>query len=139
MPIPRFWREIKQRYKGIGSRCKNCGVIYFPPRKICPECRRESFQNMEEYELEGKGEVVTFTEIHEPHPEFEMLTPYIMAIVEMEEGVRLTGHLVNVEMGDVEPGMKVEATMRKLGEESSKGLIYYGYKFWPLESKKNDD
>ncbi len=133
MPIPRFWREIKQRYKGIGSVCKNCEKMYFPPRKICPECRRESFQNMEPVELDGRGEVVTYTEIHEPHTEFDKHSPYIMAIVEMKEGERLTGHLVNVDLEDVESGMKVEATMRKLGEESRDGMIYYGYKFWPVD------
>ncbi len=131
MTIPRFWREIRQRYKGIGVECGSCGRAYFPPRAICPECRRDSLRNMHELELSGKGKVVTYTEIHDPMPDFKMLAPYIMVIVEMEEGVSMTGHLVNVELDDVEPGMEVEATLRKLGEESSSGIIYYGYKFRP--------
>ncbi len=133
MTIPRFWREIRQRYRGIGSTCKSCGKMYFPPRDICPECRRESFHNMEEQELEGNGKIVTYTKVHESHPEFENLSPYIMAIVEMEEGVRLTGHIVDVDFEDIERGMEVEASMRKLGEESPEGLIYYGYKFCPVD------
>ncbi|MFW5945661.1 MAG: Zn-ribbon domain-containing OB-fold protein [Candidatus Natronoplasma sp.] len=133
MAIPRFWREIRQRYKGIGVECKNCGEIFFPPRDICPECRRESYQKMEEYELKGTGKVVTYTKVYEPHPEFKDLSPYVMAIIEMDEGVRVTGHLVDIEYEQVERGMKVEASMRKLGQESPEGLIYYGYKFWPLD------
>ncbi|MEF8832294.1 MAG: Zn-ribbon domain-containing OB-fold protein [Candidatus Thermoplasmatota archaeon] len=133
MAIPRFWREIRQRYKGIGVKCTNCGEIYFPPRDICPECRRESYQKMEDYELEGTGEVVTYTKVNEAHPDFKDLSPYVMAIIEMEEGVRLTGHLVDIDYEEVERGMKVEASMRKLGEESPEGMIYYGYKFWPVD------
>ncbi len=133
MGIPRFWREIRQRYKGIGVKCENCEKVYFPPRDICPECGRKSYNKMEEHELKGTGEIITYTEVQDPRPEFKDLTPYIMAIVEMEEGVRLTGHIVDVDYEDVEKGMKVEASMRKLGEESPDGLIYYGYKFWPLD------
>lgn len=131
MATPRFWREIRQRYKGIGVRCGSCEKVYFPPREICPDCRRNSLGDMKEFEISGKGKVLTFTEVHEPMPDFTMLTPYIMAIVEMDEGVKMTGQLVDVEIEDVKPGMKVEATMRKLGEESPSGIIYYGYKFRP--------
>ncbi len=131
MSIPRFWREIRQRYKGIGVECGNCGRVYFPPRAICPRCRRNSLGKMNELEISGRGKVVSFTEIHDPMPDFKMLAPYIMVIVEMDEGVRMTGHLVDVEPDEVESGMKVEATLRKLGEESPSGIIYYGYKFRP--------
>ncbi|MFW6040836.1 MAG: Zn-ribbon domain-containing OB-fold protein [Thermoplasmatota archaeon] len=133
MAIPRFWREIKQRYRGIGVECGNCGRVYFPPRGVCPHCRRKSYGKMKERELSGKGKVVTYSEIHEPHPEFKNLVPYIIAIVEMEEEVRVTGHLVGVDLEDVEPGMEVEATLRRLGEEGPEGIIYYGYKFRPLK------
>ncbi|MFO7792705.1 MAG: Zn-ribbon domain-containing OB-fold protein [Candidatus Saliniplasma sp.] len=132
MTTPRFWREIEQRYRGVGVQCKNCSRVYFPPREICPHCRRESFGRMEEKELSGKGKIITYTRVHEPHPEFKMLTPYIMAIIEMEEDVRLTGHLVDIDYEDVEPGMEVEVTMRRLGEESPEGIIYYGYKLKPV-------
>lgn len=133
MTIPRYWREIKQRYKGIGVECKNCSRVYFPPREICPHCRSKSYGKMEERELSGKGKVITYTEVHEPNPEFKKLSPYILAIVEMEEDVRVTGHLVDVDNEDVEVGMEVDATLRKLGQESPEGIIYYGYKFKPVD------
>ncbi len=132
MTIPRFWREIKQRYKGIGVECGNCQRVYFPPREVCPHCRRESIGKMKERELTGKGKVITYTEIHEPMSDFKMMTPYIMAIVEMDEDVRMTGQLVDIEYEDVEPGLEVDVTIRRLGEESPSGIIYYGYKFVPI-------
>ena len=131
MAIPRFWREIKQRYKGIGVECENCGEVYFPPREICPECRRESFGKMSEHELDGTGEVVTYTRVEDPHPDFKDLSPYIMAIVEMDEGVKVTGQLVDVEIEEIDIGMGVEAVLRKLGDEGPAGIIHYGFKFSP--------
>ncbi|MFO7991607.1 MAG: Zn-ribbon domain-containing OB-fold protein [Thermoplasmata archaeon] len=133
MAIPRFWREIRQRYRGIGVKCGNCGRVYFPPREVCPDCRRESIGKMEEQELSGRGKVITYTQVHEPMKDFRMQVPYIMAIVEMEEDVRVTGPLVDVDYEDVDVGMEVDATLRKLGEESPSGIIYYGYKFVPAK------
>ncbi len=131
MSIPRFWREIRQRYKGIGVECGNCGRVFFPPRSICPDCRRESLGKMNEREIVGKGKVITYTEVHEPMPDFRMQAPYTMVMVEMDEGVRMTGQLVDFEPEKVGYGMEVEAVLRKLGEESPSGIIYYGYKFRP--------
>ena len=37
----RVWRHIQQRYNLIGSKCTNCGRVFFPPRVICPDCRRK--------------------------------------------------------------------------------------------------
>jgi len=62
---------------------------------------------------------------------FEMQKPYVMAIIEMDEGVRLTSQLIDVKPEDVRIGMKVQASFRKLGQEGDAGVIHYGYKFRP--------
>ena len=54
-----------------------------------------------------------------------------MAIIEMDEGVRLTSQLIDVKPEDVRIGMKVQASFRKLGQEGDAGVIHYGYKFRP--------
>ncbi len=59
------------------------------------------------------------------------MRPYIMAIVEMEEGVRVTAQIVDCKPEDVKIGMKVEAIFRRMGAEGKSGLIRYGYKFRP--------
>ncbi|MFO8109230.1 MAG: Zn-ribbon domain-containing OB-fold protein [Thermoplasmata archaeon] len=138
MNIPRFWREIRQRYKGIGVECGNCQRVFFPPREVCPSCRRDSIGKIKERELSGKGRVITFTQVHEPMPDFKMMVPYIMAIVEMEEDVRITGPLVDVDYEEVEEGMEVNVSLRRLGEESPAGIIYYGYTFVPRRSVPKD-
>ncbi|TLZ90815.1 MAG: transcriptional regulator, partial [Methanobacteriota archaeon] len=57
--------------------------------------------------------------------------PYVMAIIEMDEGVRLTSQLIDVKAEDVTIGMKVQSAFRKLGQEGEAGVIHYGYKFRP--------
>jgi len=130
--IPRFWRENPSRYNLVGVRCDNCGRVFFPPRDICPVCHRESIGKMKRLELSGKGTVYSYTLVQDAHPQFEMLKPYILAMVEMDEGVKITSQIIDVEPEDVHIGMKVEAVMRKLGAEGNSGILHYGYKFRPV-------
>jgi uncharacterized protein len=135
MSIARFWRETPRRYNLGGSRCSVCSTVYFPPRTVCSTCstHRQSLGKMEPFQLSGEGEVVTFTIVHEAAEGFEMQVPYPLAIVKSVEGPLLTGQIVNVNPGDVQIGLKVRATFRKLREEGAAGVIHYGYKFAPKE------
>ncbi len=131
MAIPRFWREISSRYNLYGSKCGNCGTLDFPPRTVCPECGRRSFGKMERVKLKGNGTVVSYTVIHDAPAAYEMMKPYVVAIVEMEEGCRVTSQIVDVDPATVKIGMQVNAAFRKLGSEGEAGVIHYGYKFRP--------
>lgn len=131
MAIPRFWREIPSRYNLIGTKCGSCGAVDFPPRTVCPTCGRRSIGQMQRIQLKGTGQVVTYTVVHDAPAQFEMQKPYVVAIVEMDEGVRLTSQVIDVEPDDMSIGMRVQATFRRLGQEGSAGVIHYGYKFRP--------
>ncbi len=87
---------------------------------------------MEPLQLKGEGEVYSFTVVHEAPSQFEMQKPYVMAIIRMDEGVMVTAQLIDVDPKEVEIGMKVKATLRKLGEDGPAGVIHYGYKFTPF-------
>jgi uncharacterized OB-fold protein len=127
--VPRFWREIPQRYNLIGNRCEVCSRVYFPPREACPYCRRKSIGKMKDEKLSGKGKIVTYTIIHEAPEEFEGQAPYPMAIIQLDEGPKLTAQIVDCKLEDVKIGMKVKSTFRKIQEDGYIGAIYYGYKF----------
>jgi uncharacterized protein len=128
---PRFWRCIPQRYNLIGTHCTGCEEYFFPPRNVCPSCRRGS--KMEEHKFKGTGTVVTCTTIHTATEDFERQTPYNLAIIQLDEGPRLTGQVVS-DPGDVKIGMRVKPVFRILGEEGDKGIIYYGTKFVPEDT-----
>ena len=127
--IATHWRLNEQRYKLVGELCPHCEIVIFPPRDICPDCKQEAKIS---YQLSGKGEVFSFTTVHEPPAGFKEYAPYTVALVRLEEGPLLTAQLTDLGDAPVEIGMPVEMVTRKLKSDGEQGLIRYGYKFRPL-------
>lgn len=127
--VPRFWREIPQRYNLNASKCGLCEQVYFPPRESCPYCRRKSIDRMQKIKLSGKGEVLTYSIIHVGPEAFEEQVPYPIAIIQLDEGPRVTAQIVDCDIDEVHIGMKVESTFRRIQQDGCTGAIYYGYKF----------
>ena len=126
---PRFWRSIPQRYNLLGTHCNSCDEYFFPPRNVCPNCRRDA--NMEEHTFKGTGTIITYTTIYSATEDFERLTPYHLAIIQFDEGPRVTGQIVSSPY-EVKIGMRVRPVFRILGKEGERGIIYYGTKFAPI-------
>ena len=57
-------------------------------------CGRKSVARMERAKLNGKGTVVSYSVIHDAPAQYEMMKPYVLAIVEMEEDCRLTSQIM---------------------------------------------
>ncbi len=128
LSVPGSWRKIPYRYRLEGTKCETCGTIYFPPRVICPKCRRKGkivpFKN-----FSGKGKIVSWSVVYTPPAGFEELAPYILAIIELEEGPRVLAQVVDAKEEDMAPGKEVELVTRRMQEDNPRGLILYGYKF----------
>ncbi len=127
MGVPRFWREIPNRYNLVGTRCDKCNTVFFPPRYSCPKCRR--IGKLEPYRLKGRGKIVSFNVTHVPPAGFEVQTPYALAIIELEEGPRITTPITDCDPNEVKIGDEVEMVFRRLGQEGEDGILYYGFKF----------
>ncbi len=128
MDIPRYWRLRNQRYHLEGSQCTNCGRFFFPPRQICPVCKQ---QNMRAHKFKGTGKVFSYSVVYQTSERFEGQAPYVVALIELDEGVRLTAQLTDVDLSAVEMSLPVEMVVRKIFEEGNNGPIFYGYKFRP--------
>jgi uncharacterized OB-fold protein len=124
----RYWREIPQRYRLEANKCKKCGFVSFPPRLICPQCQNREF---EETKLAKEGKVLTFTVIRVPPHQFVDQAPYAVGIVELDDGVKLTGQIVDCDFDDLKIGKRVKIEFRKIFDEGEAGIICYGYKFVP--------
>ena len=129
--VAREWREIPGRYNLVGTKCTNCGRIFFPARTFCPDCRRASIGKIEPYALARTGTVYSFSIIHEAPDCNNMLKPYAVAMVETDDGVMIEGQLVDVDLEKIEIGMPVRAVLRKLDADGKAGVTHYGYKFVP--------
>ncbi len=125
----KFWREQAARYNLEGTRCQNCGSFFFPPRAICPRCRRKG--RIVPYRFRGTGEVVTYTTVHQAPGNLNRQIPYTLAIIRLDEGTQLLSEVI-CEPGEIHTGMRVRAVFRKLGEEGARGIVYYGTKFVPI-------
>jgi len=129
MDIPRYWRLKDQRYRLQGRKCLDCGELSFPPRLVCRKCRS---RNSEKYDFIGKGTLFTFTIIYQAPDRFDHIAPYIVALVDLQEGPRITAQLTDVRPENVKIGMSLEMVIRQIYEDGPKGPILYGYKFRPI-------
>lgn len=121
------WRRIPERYRLLGSQCVSCKEKYFPPRKFCPSCRRRG--KIESFLFSGKGKIYSFCQVHSAPSGLELEAPYVLAIVQLEEGPKVTAQIVECNEGEIKIGDEVEAVFRKIRSDDPEGLIHYGYKF----------
>jgi len=129
------WRRIRERYLLIGSKCENCGTHYFPTKFVCKKCRRKG--KLVRHKFSGKGKIYSYSLVTSPPEGFKHESPYIMAIVELQEGAHLMAQIVDWQ-GKPEPriGDSVEVVFRKIQEDGPEGIIQYGFKFKPVEGAK---
>ena len=111
-----FWDSC-HRHEMQLQKCNQCQKFYFPPGPVCPHC----FSNDVKWEkVSGKGEVYSFVIVRRsPGPEWESSVPYVMADIELPEGVRLISNVVGCQPEDVKIGMKVQVTYDDVTEEIS--------------------
>jgi len=125
--IPLTWRRIPERYRLLGVRCETCGSSFFPQRQICPKCRRKG--RIKGVRFSGKGKVYSFTEVTAPPEGFEDQVPYFLAVIELDEGARLTAQIVDASKDKVKIGSRVEQVFRIIQSNDPEGLVHYGFKF----------
>jgi len=117
LPIPtqdtkEYWEGCK-RHQLLVQKCRNCGTLRFYPRPMCPNCNS---MDSEWVKARGKGRVYSWTiAVQQFHPTFEV--PYIIAIVELEEGVRMTTNIIDCKPEELHVGMLVEVVFDDVTEE----------------------
>lgn len=100
-----YWSELA-RGRLLIQRCPGCGARQFYPRPICMACGSEP----EWEEASGRGSVHTFTVIRQNGlPSFRDELPYVVAMIDLEEGPRVMGNVTGCPHSDVGVGMPVQA------------------------------
>lgn len=108
--------DYLQRGKIAATQCRTCKTVYFPPRMDCSNCL--SRDNMKWKEVDNQWTLVTYTTAHFAPAGFEGDTPYILAIAESTEGLKILARL-SKEVGEdkVKPGMKLKLVSTKLPQD----------------------
>jgi len=122
---PRYAREIPQRYRYEAAKTTS-GKVYFPPRLVYP-----GDEKAQPHTLAQTGKVVTWTILSTAPAEYSDSAPYVMAIVELDDGARITAMLADIDNASVKTGMRVRIEFRKIRSEGHEGLLCYGYKVVP--------
>ena len=100
-----FW-EAAARHELVLQTCSSCGTVRHPPRPVCPSCL--SWEH-EWKPASGRGVVWSWVVAHPPVlPAFADKTPFNVAVVELDEGVRMVGNLLDVANEEIHEGMAVE-------------------------------
>ena len=108
----------------LASKCKSCGIVFFPKRKVCIEC---SDQDMEEIHLKDGAKLYTYTNVQMPAHKYK--PPFSIAWVEFPENVRVMSQVKGGEQQDLKIGMDMKLIIDTLWKEEGKEVI--GYKFEP--------
>ena len=109
-----YWEGCR-RHELVLQRCGDCGVVQHRPRALCVSCLSDQ---IEHFRASGQGTVHTYTVTHQNHARgFREATPYVLAYVDLEEGVRLLTNIVDCAPGDVRIGMPVQVEYADLDDE----------------------
>jgi uncharacterized OB-fold protein len=117
--IPHVTPELKpffdaaRNHQLVVQKCDKCGALRFPAAPLCLKCDSDQAGWVP---VSGRGQVFSFTVMHRAyHPAFK--APYTLAVIELNEGVKMTSNVVGVEPSKVKCGMPVEVAWDKLNEE----------------------
>ncbi len=118
------YNEALKENKLLGLKCKECGTITVPPKMVCRQC---ASPDMEIVELKGRGKIQTFTPVFVAAEGREDEVPYIIVLVELDEGPWLMGNLTGVDPD--------KATMELIGKRVKMGhKVFPGDKYSAGES-----
>jgi uncharacterized OB-fold protein len=120
-PMPRptpwskpFWDGCK-RHELVIQKCKDCQEHIFYPKLFCPHCLSP---NLEWTKASGKGKIYSYTIVYSYAPtEFAEDTPYVVAVIDLQEGVRMMSNVVECPPEEVKCDMKVEVVFDDVTNE----------------------
>lgn len=109
-----FWEGCR-KHEFLVQKCIDCQKYIFYPKMFCPHCLSS---NLEWFKSSGKGKIYSYMVVYSYQPtEFEENLPYIVAIIELEEGVRLMSNVIGCSPETVKCDMKVGVVFDDVTEE----------------------
>ena len=106
-----FWEGCRKGELLI-QKCQDCQTFIFYPKMYCPDCLSS---NLEWAKASGKGKVYSHMTVYAFQPtEFADDVPYVVAIIELDEGVRMMSNIVGCPPDDVHCGIEVQVVFEKV-------------------------
>lgn len=110
-----FW-EATKRGELLYQECPSCGNRQFYPRASCTKCMTEPEWRV----ASGAGTIHTFTVVRQNFaPPFKDWVPYVVAVVDLDEGPRVQANVVGAPVDDVHIGQRVEIAFADISDEAA--------------------
>ena len=109
-----FWAACRDGALRL-QRCTDCGAFRYPPAARCADCGSDEAKWTE---LSGRGKVFSWITVTHPVPKdmFAADVPYVVALIDLEEGVRMASNIVGCAPDDVTPEMAVEVVFDQVSD-----------------------
>lgn len=95
------------------QRCNACGVLRFPPGPACPTCGALDRGHVV---AAGTGTVFSYV-VHRHPPVPGKKLPIVLALIDLDEGVRMVGEVVDVGDDEIEIGMRLRVDFNRIDDE----------------------
>ncbi len=111
-----------------GSRCLACDRVYFPPKRVCPDCFDGELKRVP---MSTRGRLHTFAVSHMGPADLDK--PYIIGFIDLPEGIRVFSLVTGCDPGgrDLRVGVGMEMVIGTLKRDRY-GRDVIGYKFRPV-------
>ncbi len=97
-----------------GTRCKDCGLVFFPPRADCYQCLAS---NVEWFEVSGSGKLVTYSKLEFAPVGFQDDVPYCIALLDYGK-YKIFGRIAkDVPEDEIKVGMEMKTVVNKTSNE----------------------
>ncbi len=105
----RFLVSIRDHQKILGTKCKECGTVYVPPRKTCGRC----FVDMDEWmAIADEGVIEAYTIVHYAHAVQPVKPPFAYALIKLDGADVGFLHLIKKDLDKLRNGLRVKAKFK---------------------------
>jgi uncharacterized OB-fold protein len=109
-----FWDGCRA-HRLLAQQCTQCRERRYPAAAVCPSCLATGY---EWCELSGRGELFSYIIVHRGyHPYWAQRVPYNVALVELEEGLRMFSNIVGTSNEKLRVGQKVKVAFEQRAED----------------------
>lgn len=123
LPTPMMNQDSEAYWRGVAEgrlllrTCTTCGKAMFYPRIICPSCGSD---RLDWREAAGTGTLYAFSIVHRaPDQAFRARVPYVIALVDLDEGPRMMTNILECPAEAVRIGMRVAVCFEPRGDNGA--------------------
>lgn len=108
-----YWEAARNHELKL-QQCRKCNAFRFPPAEVCSECTSDDYDWRQ---VSGKGRVFSFVIYHRAyHPGFQEELPYVVGVIELDEGARMLSNVTGCKPEEVRCDMPVEVSFEDISD-----------------------